>query len=245
MEEKEREVLRKIEEEGPSRRDFLKGAFTATAGGLITLSGIGIARPDLAMAQGKARAQEKPKVPEKEIFKYLFADRRNCTGCRSCEYACSLKHEKIVRPAVAAIHVKRYWGIIDVPNICFQCPDPAPCIKACPTTPVAIQREPKHNGITFIDNKTCLGGKCNKCIEACPPQFLRRHPETGWPIFCDTCEGDPECVKACKAQATNITTCLRAEKNPNALTYSYMEVKSTDAAKDLLMDVFYPSKGGR
>jgi Fe-S-cluster-containing hydrogenase component 2 len=243
MEEKEKH--RNAGKGRTSRRDFLKGAITATAGGLITLPGSVISKPGLVMAQSRAYAQEKPKEPEKALFKNLMAERRNCTGCRACEYACTLKHEKTVRPAVSAVHIQRYWGIIDVVNICWQCPDPVPCIAACPTTPVAIKRDPKHNGITFIDNKTCLGGKCNKCIEACPPQFLRRHPDTGWPIFCDSCEGDPECVKACKMQASNIASCLRAERMGSGVGIAYQEVKGADAAKDLLMDLFYPSKGGR
>lgn len=240
MEEKEKVSLLKVEKSEPSRRDFLRGAFTATAGGLIVLTGIASPKPDLAIAQ------EKPKEVPKDIYKYLFATRRNCTGCRACEYACSLKLEKVIRPSVAAIHVKRYWGIVDVPSICWQCDDVAPCIKACPTTPVAIKRDPKHNGITYIDKKTCLGGKCNKCIEACPPQFLRRHPDTGWPIFCDTCEGDPECVKACKEQSSgDLAPCLRAEKLGFGVNMAYKDVKVGDAAKDLLMELFYPSKGGR
>ena len=243
MEEKEKVALVKVEKSGPSRRDFLRGAFTVTAGGLVVFTGIATPKPQVAQV---AIAQEKAKEAPKDVYKYLFATRKYCTGCRSCEYACSLRLEKVVRPSVAAIHVKRFWGIVDVPVICWQCDDPAPCIKACPTTPVAIKRDPQHNGITYIDKKTCLGGKCNKCIEACPPQFLSRHPDTGWPIFCDTCEGEPECVKACKEQAGNdLAPCLREEKLGFGVNMAYKEVKVADAAKDLLMEFFYPSKGGR
>ena len=97
MEEKEKRALIKVEKNEASRRDFLRGAFTATAGGLIVFTGIATPNPQVAIAQ------EKAKEAPKDVYKYLFATRKFCTGCRSCEYACSVKHEKMVRPSVAAI----------------------------------------------------------------------------------------------------------------------------------------------
>jgi len=60
------------------------------------------------------------------------------------------------------------------------------------------------------------------------------------------CEGDPECVKACKEQSSaDLAPCLRAEKLGFGVNMAYKDVKVADAAKDLLMELFYPSKGGR
>ena len=162
MMEKEERKTPKILEKETSRRGFLKGA-VATAGGVAALTTLGGLKPPAAKAAAPAK---------KPQFKYLFAERQNCTGCRACEYACSLKHEGFVRPSVSRIHVRKYFSVIDVPVICWHCDD-APCIKACPTTPKAIKKDPETNAIKYIDDKTCLGAKCNKCIEACPTSALK------------------------------------------------------------------------
>jgi len=87
-----------------SRRGFLKGA-AITAGGAIALATIGGVRPK------EVKAAEAPKV----VQRYLFAERQNCTGCRACEYACNIKHEGVVRPSVARIHVLKHKGVVDIP----------------------------------------------------------------------------------------------------------------------------------
>lgn len=223
----------------PSRRCFLKRS-AQLAGGLALVSTIEtIAAPSALMA-AEAPAPIKPE----DRMKYLFAQRENCTGCRSCEYACSQYHEKgVVRPSVAKIHVKRFYGVVDVPVICWHCDD-SPCVKACPTNPKAITKDKDTNVIKYIDDKTCLGAKCNKCIEACPSQFLRRHPDTGWPMFCDLCDGDPHCVKACKQQAEDTAPVLRANKLGFGVNMAYRDVTPKEAAKALLLSQFYPNKEG-
>lgn len=227
-----KEALSSIEKLNTSRRAFLKGAAAVTAGGAFALWGYKGAKP--------AQAAEQPKP----VYNHLFAFRENCTGCRACEYACSMQHEKAIRPSVSRIYTTRYRDIIDVTSICWQCDD-TPCIKACPTTPVAIKLDPKTKAIKFIDDKTCLGAKCNKCIEACPSKFLRRHPDTGWPLFCDMCDGDPECVKACAEYAGDpVAQCLRAEKLGFGVNMAFKEVDYEEASKYLLMNFFYPSKDG-
>ncbi|MBN1105879.1 MAG: 4Fe-4S dicluster domain-containing protein [Deltaproteobacteria bacterium] len=234
MEKKDESVTQKILQKEATRRTFLKGAL-ATAGGVAAwAAGAGAGAP-IASAAAPA---PKPKM------KYLFAQRENCTGCRACEYACSLKHEGVVRPSVAKIHVRRYYSVIDIPVICWHCDD-APCVKACPTTPVAIVKDKETNAIKFIDDKTCLGAKCNKCIEACPAGFLRRHPDTGWPMFCDLCDGDPECVKACQEQAGNPQgPCLSAGLAGFGVNLAYRAVNPDAAAKALHLNLFYPNEKG-
>jgi len=219
-----------------SRRSFLKKS-AQLAGGLA-LASMHVAAP--------AEAQSPPPAPLKpeDRMKYLFVQREHCTGCRSCEYACSQHHNNgIVRPSVAKIHVKRFHGIVDVPVICWHCDDIL-CIKACPTNPKAIEKVKETNVIKYIDDKTCLGAKCNKCIEACPSQFLRRHPDTGWPMFCDLCDGDPQCVKTCKSQAEDTAPALRTNKLGFGVNMAYRNVTPKEAAKALLLTQFYPNKDG-
>ncbi|MCK4822853.1 twin-arginine translocation signal domain-containing protein [bacterium] len=232
----ERDEMRnpKIFKKETSRRGFLKGAI-ATAGGVAALATVGGFKAPAV----KAAATEK-----KKELKYLFAVRENCTGCRACEYACSLKQEGVVRPSAARIHVQKFHGIIDVPVICWQCDD-APCVKACPTTPRAIEMDPKTKAIKYIDDKTCLGAKCNKCIEACPAAFLRRHPDTGWPMFCDLCDGDPECVKACEEQSGKPQgPCVRAGKLGFGVNMAFREVTPEEAAEGLHTKFYYPNEKG-
>lgn len=220
----------------PSRRCFLRKS-VQLAGGLA-LASMSAAAPAVVRA-----AEEKAPIKPEDRMKYLFVQRENCTGCRSCEYACSQFHEKTVRPAAARIHVKRFHGVVDVPVICWHCDD-SPCIKACPTTPKAIAKDKETNIIKYIDDKTCLGAKCNKCIEACPSQFLRRNPDTGWPMFCDLCDGDPQCVKACKLQAEDTAPALRTNKLGFGVNMAYRDVTPKEAAKALHTNLFYPNKDG-
>ena len=224
----------KILDKKTSRRSFLKGVGSAAGVALATGSVLGAVRPAAATA---AAENAKPEVH------YLFAERQNCVGCRACEYACSLHHEGVVWPAKSRIHVLKYKGVVDVPVICWHCDD-APCIKSCPTTPKAIDKDPKTGGIK-LDAKLCLGAKCNKCIEACPSKFIRRDPEKGMPLMCDLCDGDPECVKACAAQAGNpVGPCLMAGKVGFGVNLAYRDVTPKEAGEDLLLSMFYPNETG-
>lgn len=228
---KDDENVGKVLEKETSRRGFLKGAGSA-AGIVLASAAIGGIKPSVAQAQAP-----------KAMTRHLFVERQNCTGCRACEYACSLHHEGVVRPAASRVHVRKYKGIVDIPVICHHCDD-APCIAACPTNPPAIQKDPKTNGI-ILNSKTCLGSKCLKCEEACPAQFIRVHPDTGKPLMCDLCGGDPECVKACAAQATSpLAPCLEGGPAGFGVNMAYRKVTPDQAAKDMINLMYYPNKNG-
>jgi len=217
-----------------SRRGFLKGAAVA-AGGAVALATIGVIKPAAVKAANPA--------PPPKMIKHLFVERQNCTGCRGCEFACSLFHEGVVRPEAARVHVNKYKGIIDIPVICWHCED-APCIAACPVEPTAIYKDEKTNGI-LLNKDTCLGAKCSKCVEACPAQFLRLHPDTGHPLTCDLCGGDPECVKACLAQSGNPQgPCIMGDKLGFGVNLAYRDVTPVEAAKDMTVNFFYPNETG-
>jgi Fe-S-cluster-containing hydrogenase component 2 len=223
-----------------TRRDFLRGS-AAAAGSAIAITAVGGITPKKAEAQYMTTD-----VPGTAPYakKNLFAERNNCTGCRGCEIACSLFHAQTARPARARIHVLKYKDIVDVPVICWQCDD-APCIAACPTTPKSITRDAKTNGI-ILDPKICLGAKCMKCAEACPAQYIRGNPDTGQPLICDLCNGDPQCVKACFDQAGNPQgPCLYARPIGFGVNMAYREVTPEQAGKDLATLLFYPNVDGK
>ncbi|MEN6319944.1 MAG: 4Fe-4S dicluster domain-containing protein [Syntrophaceae bacterium] len=221
-----------------TRRGFLRGTAVAT-GSAITMATIGSLVAKSAHAQAKP-----PEAPKKDLMKFLFAERQNCTGCRACEYACSVYHTGVVRPSVSRIHVLKYKDSIDVPVLCWHCND-APCIEACPTTPKSIVADSKHNGI-ILNEKTCLGRKCLKCQEACPAEYVWVNPDTGQPLICDMCGGDPECVKACAIQSGNPQgPCLMANKLGFGVNMAFRTVTPEQAGVDLLGLIFYPNVDGK
>lgn len=220
-----------------SRRGFLRGTAVA-AGSAVAIATVG------GLSSKAAHAQAAPPAPKKDLMKFLFAERQNCTGCRACEYACSVFHTGVVRPSVSRIHVLKYKDSIDVPVLCWHCED-APCIAACPTTPKAIIADPNHNGI-ILNEKTCLGRKCLKCQEACPAQYVWVNPDTGMPLMCDMCEGDPACVKACNEQSgTPQGPCLVANKLGFGVNLAFRDVTPNRAGRDLLDLTFYPNVDGK
>ncbi|MDR0239962.1 MAG: 4Fe-4S dicluster domain-containing protein [Deltaproteobacteria bacterium] len=186
-----------------------------------------------------ASAAAAPAAPR---AKALLVERRRCTGCNSCVFACSLFHDGVVRPSTARLRVLRHQSVVDVPIICWHCPD-APCVEACPTTPKAIVRDPATNVVKFVDEKMCT--QCGNCIAACPPEFLRAHPDTGSPLFCDLCDGDPQCVKACDRQSKETGQTLRSDPQIGGLHLAYREVTPQDAINGLMVNMYYPNLDGK
>lgn len=126
-----------------------------------------------------------------------------CTGCRACQMACAINKEKQIWPEAARIKIVQVGlGPLDIPIACRQCSD-HPCVSACPDKIKALSFD-QDSGVVKIDENKCLrpqGFHCQKCYRACPGMVITYHPLRGTPLFCDLCEGDPACVKACGPQA--------------------------------------------
>lgn len=126
----------------------------------------------------------------------LLIDPRVCVGCRLCELACSVYHEKEYNPTRSRIRVLKDEKLgLDVPVTCLHC-DPAYCIKACPTG--ALVRDEK-TGAVILKTENCI--TCGLCISICPfgaPSFDSGSSRV---IKCDLCDGDPRCVKFCGTKA--------------------------------------------
>lgn len=231
---------------GVSRRNFLRGSIVTVAAAVPALALVEnaeAAKAKPAAAPAKPAAAPAP-APVAKPAKSLLVFRKNCTGCHSCEYACSLYHEGVVHPAASRIHVRRVKGIIDLVGVCWHCTD-APCVAACPITPKkAIYKDKETNVVKYLDEKLCLGIKCNKCVEACPPQYLRYHPATGKPLFCDLCGGDPRCVKACNRQSRETGEVLRCDPMVGGVHRSFRDVTPDDAVDGMLKNMYYPNTDG-
>ncbi|MEM3704123.1 MAG: 4Fe-4S dicluster domain-containing protein [Candidatus Bathyarchaeia archaeon] len=124
----------------------------------------------------------------------VVADSRVCTGCRYCEIVCSLFHEKLVNPKKARIRViSDILKGADTPKVCHQCANP-PCMKACQQGAIKFDDVLK---IPIVVEDKCIG--CKACVEACPFGEMFFDEERKVALKCDLCQGDPQCIKFCRA----------------------------------------------
>lgn len=115
-----------------------------------------------------------------------------CSGCRTCEMACSLAHAGEFNPLKSRIRVvrKKLHGVF-IPVYCMQCTS-LPCAKACPVG--AISRD-EDTWAVLINDEKCI--RCGACAQACPFGAITYDPDTKDLIKCDLCGGDPKCAKQC------------------------------------------------
>lgn len=129
---------------------------------------------------------------------WIARDFSRCSGCRKCEIACSLFHEKLIWPEASRIRVFMLVPGVDFPHLCAQCED-YPCVKACPVKALSTS---KKTGAVLVRAKKCTA--CGKCISACPGRVPHLHPTENYAVICDLCNGDPQCVKACEEGKLNV-----------------------------------------
>ena len=118
-----------------------------------------------------------------------------CIGCRLCEIVCERFHETGYGTYRARLRIE-FPKIGDEikgfkPIICTLC---GKCVKTCPTGALVIGEK----GYLVLDADKCTG--CGECVTACPYDVIFLD-DNGKPVFCDLCEGDPQCVKWCKEGA--------------------------------------------
>ncbi|MBI2876595.1 MAG: 4Fe-4S dicluster domain-containing protein [Candidatus Tectomicrobia bacterium] len=122
-------------------------------------------------------------------------DPEKCTGCRSCELACSLKKTGEFNPARSRIRPIAFLEeTLCIPLACLQCEEPL-CAKVCPSRALSRNEE---TGVVSVRTEACIG--CRMCTLACPFGLVGFGPE-GKAEKCDLCEGAPECVAFCSAGA--------------------------------------------
>ena len=127
----------------------------------------------------------------------LVVDHAKCTGCRSCEMACSVAHGGASNPAKSAVRVVKCEGEgLSVPVVCGQCEEPA-CAAICPVQ--AITRNPE-TGALIVDGDLCVG--CRMCVVACPFGAIALDGDRRRAIKCDLCgDAEPWCVRFCEPGA--------------------------------------------
>jgi benzoyl-CoA reductase subunit BamC len=130
---------------------------------------------------------------KKKIVKDIRVDVDKCTGCRSCEMACSAFHAapkySSLNPARARIRISMDESKdIYVP------------IRAGEYT----QAECTGRNLYTINGKEY--SECSFCPSSCPSRDYFKEPDTGLPLKCDMCEDEPPlalpmCVQACQQEA--------------------------------------------
>jgi len=119
-----------------------------------------------------------------------------CTGCKTCEMACSLSQTGVCNPASSRRRTVSFdEEILDVPMQCQQCEDPA-CKNICPANAISVDAE---TNAKIIDDKKCIG--CKMCMIACPFGAASVDPLTRKVVKCNLCLGDPACSKFCPTGA--------------------------------------------
>ena len=129
-------------------------------------------------------------------MKRFAVDYSKCSGCRTCEMVCSLRHDGICGPSYSRINIIK-WELegIYAPVVCQQCEERI-CVSVCPVK--AIVQSPS-TGLYRRDPKRCIG--CLNCMMSCPFGAVSLSSVTGKAQSCDLCEGDPTCVKICPTGA--------------------------------------------
>lgn len=130
---------------------------------------------------------------KKKLVKDIRVDINKCTGCRSCEMACSAFHAtpkySSLNPARARIRI-----IMD------ETKDIYVPIRAGEYT----RAECNGRNLYTINGKEY--SECSFCPSSCPSRDYFKEPDTGLPLKCDMCEDEPPlalpmCVQACQQEA--------------------------------------------
>jgi Fe-S-cluster-containing hydrogenase component 2 len=119
-----------------------------------------------------------------------------CTGCRTCELACSFTHAVDGKPGRSRIYpIAAGYKDLYVPVVCFQCEDPA-CVKSCLVNAITMNEE---TDAYEISPEKCV--RCMACVAACPFGCSLFDKPHNLVIKCDLCGGDPVCAHFCPTKA--------------------------------------------
>lgn len=243
-----------------SRRDFLRlttlFGFSVAAAEAVVLTGctspppVAAPTPVVNVAAATAvppaaapaqQAAPAAMAPGREYYSpakgqaFIEAEEMKCTGCNLCQFACSMQHYNVINVQLSRIHIEqRLLPLLKgIEVTCAQCQkEERECEKACPVNPPAIYFDDKTLHMV-VDEKRCLGMKCDACVTACTAGAITRYAaQTPAPIVCDLCdvknEGkrDPQCVQVCPASALHFK-----DSTPHHWWRNSMDQKADDIAK--------------
>lgn len=152
-----------------------------------------------------------------------------CTGCHACELICSYYHFKESSLNLSRIIVYKDKATATfIPISCVACPG-KPCIKACPTSAIVVN---KITGMPMVIEEKCLGAECGLCVNACPYHAIRFVKGVfQYPLICDLCGGDPQCVKVCWPGALEIIKLTPSGRKELYITAGKSAIKINELIK--------------
>lgn len=142
--------------------------------------------------------------------KHITVDTDACSGCLTCELACSARHfDGECNQQLSAIRIDA--DMLDYhfdAYVCKQCRS-ASCVAACKKDAIYFDEK---TGARRIDHSKCI--RCGACVKACPfseQKFppVRKVAYNGGNVIvkCDLCidhEDDPYCVQVCPKAAIRL-----------------------------------------
>ncbi|MDR2699638.1 MAG: 4Fe-4S binding protein [Nitrososphaerota archaeon] len=132
------------------------------------------------------------------VNQHVTCDSSKCIGCGTCEKVCSFEKEHVSNFARSRIRVVRVNETDKGAVTCHVCPD-APCVVSCNSG--ALSKSIK-TGIISVDENKCVG--CGLCVKACLYGAVFLDSNKKKVFICDTCQGDPVCVKNCPKYALTL-----------------------------------------
>jgi DhnA family fructose-bisphosphate aldolase class Ia/Fe-S-cluster-containing hydrogenase component 2 len=122
-----------------------------------------------------------------------------CTGCQICEIVCAHYHSSEYGQQTHRLRIE-YRRRPDEPHVPkpIVCPLCEKCVEACREGALKVG----DGGYLVLDKKLC--NACGDCVSACPLDLVELDAD-GIPIFCDLCEGNPQCILWCKRHAIVLT----------------------------------------
>ncbi len=147
-------------------------------------------------------------------MKRLFVRPELCTGCKTCEIACTVEHSKNKHllgammespPPHTRVYVEAvlngHFDVFKMPMTCRHC-DPAPCMAAC--IPQAMYRTVEGVVTNVGGLHACIA--CGMCVMMCPFGMIARAPALDGKVMalkCDLCpdRAVPACADACPTGA--------------------------------------------
>ncbi|MGD6934283.1 MAG: thiamine pyrophosphate-dependent enzyme [Candidatus Bathyarchaeia archaeon] len=131
------------------------------------------------------------------VNQHVACDTNKCVGCGVCESVCSVEKENVSDSSKSRIHVMQINQTYTA-TACRTCPD-APCVVSCPQKALS---KSVNNGTILVDETKCVG--CGLCIKSCQYKAISVDSDKRKVVICDTCEGDPQCVKHCPENALTL-----------------------------------------
>ncbi|MBA3904581.1 MAG: phenylglyoxylate dehydrogenase [Rhodocyclaceae bacterium] len=117
----------------------------------------------------------------------------HCDGCNACMTACAEAKGGSAELLHSRIQIVADGGTFEL-ALCRQCGDPK-CVANCPAGALTKDME---GGVIEWDGSKCVN--CLLCTVGCAYGGIAYNSLAGHVVKCDTCGGDPACVKACRAE---------------------------------------------